>query len=289
MRKLKKILGSMLLVCVMCLFSTVSVSAADVEMVLKATESANAGETVYAQISLKANPGISTMGVKMTYNSEILAYENAVWSSDITGNSKNMTLISELPEDNLLNISAIFVPAYETSEETMLTVKFTAKQNFTSEDIDLVAKDITDANEANLSVNISKGTISSESQGGSGEENSESQNGTQSSEEENNSGNNNSENNNSENNNSESNNSGNGSTGNTNSESNNSGAGSTGNTNSGNGNSGNNNSGSSSESGNLDETFKTGSVDARIVLGVIAVVLVGVAAVCIKVLRKREY
>lgn len=279
MRKLKKILGSMLLVCVMCLFSTVSVSAADVEMVLKATESANAGETVYAQISLKANPGISTMGVKMTYNSEILAYENAVWSSDITGNSKNMTLISELPEDNLLNISAIFVPAYETSEETMLTVKFTAKQNFTSEDIDLVAKDITDANEANLSVNISKGTISSESQGGSGEENSESQNGTQSSEEENNSGNNNSENNNSENNNS-----GNGSTGNTNSESNNSGAGSTGNTNSG-----NNNSGSSSESGNLDETFKTGSVDARIVLGVIAVVLVGVAAVCIKVLRKREY
>lgn len=273
MRKLKKVLGSLLLVCGMCLFSTVSVSAADVEMKMNTTASANAGDTVYAQIVLNGNPGISTLGVRMPYDDEVLTYEGETWHSDISSNSRNMSLVSNIEENGkqILNISTILDSTYKTSGEAIVTVKFTAKQSFSSMPVELEARDVTDADYANVTVKISNGTISGNTSGSNNENNNSSESDTKDSESETKDSENQSESESSEKDNS--------SESKDNSANNDSGK-----TNSGNNNSGKTNSGNS----NLDQTFKTGAVDVRVVLGVIAVVLVGVAAVCIKVLRKRE-
>lgn len=256
MKKLKKVLGSMLLLCGICLFSTVSVSAAEVEMQMKTTASAQAGDTVYAQVILNGNPGISTMGIRMTYDDSVLTYEGETWHSDISGNSRNMSLVSDIEEngENILNISTILDSTYTVSGEAIVTVKFTAKQSFTSMPVTLESRDVTDGNYANVTVKIVKGTISS---GSSDDQSTSSETDTNDSQTQ--TGANDSQ------------------TGN--------GSGSGSGNNSGTGNSGSTNSGNS----NLDKTFKTGAVDIRIVLGIIAVVLVGGAAICIKVLRKREY
>ena len=257
MRRLRKVLGSMLLLCAICLFSTVSVSAAEVEIVMKNTPSANTGDTVYAQVILNGNPGISTMGIRMTYDADVLTYEGETWHKQISDNSRNMSLVSDIEEggENILNISTILDSTYKVSGEAIVTVKFTAKQSFSSMPVTLEARDVTDGNYENVTVKIAKGTISSDSsddKNSSSESqanDSESQTGTSSSQQ-----------------------TGNSSVSGSN---NNSGAGTSGSSNSGN--------------SNLDNTFKTGAVDIRIVLGALAVVLVGVAAVCIKVLRIRKY
>lgn len=288
MKKWKKILGSMMLVFGLCFSGAVNVSAAEVEMVLNTTASGKAGDTVYAQVVLNRNPGISTMGVRMTYDEEFLTYEGETWHSEIATNSRNMSLVSDIEEgdDKILNISTILDSGYSISGEPIVTIKFTAKQAFASMPVQLEARDVTDLEYAAVTVvGISNGIISSgsndvpdDTQNPSDDQPKDTQDSqtpstseAPDSSEGNNSENNNSEGNNSENNNNSSNN---------NSNNNNS------NNNSSNNNSSNNN---QSNNSNLDDTFKTGAVDARIVLGIIAVVLVGIAFVCIKVLRKREY
>ena len=285
MRKFKKLLGTMLLVCVM-FCSTISVSAATAQMVVNTTASANAGDTVYAQIVLNNNPGICTICIAMTYDSEVLTYEGATWNSEISSGNGSMPLISNLEDESLLNISSIMSTPYKVSGEALVTIKFTAKQSFSSMPIEIEIRDVTDADENNVEITLSKGTLSNNSGNNSNDDSNSS--GNDSNDSENQEGSNTSGDNSSANN------------GDTNSGENNSS--NTGDANSSNGgnsnssNGGNNNSSntgsnnsSNSTNSNLDKTFKTGAVDVRIVLGVIAVVLVGVAAVCIKVLRKREY
>lgn len=295
MRKLRKLLGTMLLVCVMSFCSTVSVHAATAQMVVNTTASANAGDTVYAQIVLNNNPGICTIGIAMNYDDEVLTYEGAQWNTEITSGSGSMPLISNLEDENLLNISSIMSTPYDVSGEALVTIKFTAKQSFSSMPIEVEVRDVSDAEEEDVEITLSKGTLANNSGNDSNGDDNSSDNGSNDSE--NQGGSNSSENDNSGNNgdnNSGADNSGNagdansGTTGNDNSNnSNNAGSNNSGNT--GSNSSNNSNSSDNSTNNNLDKTFKTGAVDVRIVLGVIAVVLLGVAGVCIKVLRKREY
>lgn len=258
-------------------FAPVTVKAADINVTLGTTDNARSGDQVTARIVLSNNPGLSTFAMKLAYDGDYLTYTGATWADTISNNTNNIQNIAEV-QGPALNLSAIFNSTY-SNNETIITLHFNVKQNYTTMPVTLSNREMHDSSYNSVTVHTVVDASAGVEKPQDTETESESETNTQSGNNNNSQGgNNNSQggnNNNSQggsNNNSQS-----GST-------NNSQGGNTNNGQSGN----NNNSQGGSTKPNLDHTPKTGTRDIRYVLGGTIVLFLVIAAVCVKVLRKKR-
>lgn len=258
-------------------FAPVTVKAADINVTLGTTDNARSGDQVTARIVLSNNPGLSTFAMKLAYDGDYLTYTGATWADTISNNTNNIQNIAEV-QGPALNLSAIFNSTY-SNNETIITLHFNVKQNYTTMPVTLSNREMHDSSYNSVTVHTVVDASAGVEKPQDTETESESETNTQSGNNNNSQGgNNNSQggnNNNSQggsNNNSQS-----GST-------NNSQGGNTNNSQSGN----NNNSQGGSTKPNLDHTPKTGTRDIRYVLGGTIVLFLVIAAVCVKVLRKKR-
>lgn len=258
-------------------FAPVTVKAADINVTLGTTDNARSGDQVTARIVLSNNPGLSTFAMKLAYDGDYLTYTGATWAETISNNTNNIQNIAEV-QGPALNLSAIFNSTY-SNNETIITLHFNVKQNYTTMPVTLSNREMHDSSYNSVTVHTVVDASAGVEKPQDTETESESETNTQSGNNNNSQGgNNNSQggnNNNSQggsNNNSQS-----GST-------NNSQGGNTNNSQSGN----NNNSQGGSTKPNLDHTPKTGTRDIRYVLGGTIVLFLVIAAVCVKVLRKKR-
>lgn len=253
-------------------FAPMMVKAADINVTLGTTDNARSGDQVTARIVLSNNPGLATFAMKLAYDGDYLTYTGATWADTISNNTNNIQNIAEV-QGPALNISAIFNSTY-SNNETIITLHFNVKQNYTTMPVTLSNREMHDSSYNSVTVH----TVVDASAGAERPQDTET-------ESESETGGNNSQSGN--NNNSQSGNNNNSQGGNNNSQSgnnNNSQGGSNNNSQGGN----NNNSQGGSTKPNLDHTPKTGTRDIRYVLGGAIVLFLVVAAVCVKVLRKKR-
>ncbi|MCM1283868.1 MAG: hypothetical protein NC180_02970 [Muribaculaceae bacterium] len=252
MRRLKRSIVAICMAFVLCFaFSPLMVQAADINVTLGTTDNGVEGDTVTARIVLGENPGISTFAVKLAYDNDYLTYTGAAWANSVTGDANNVQLISEVTEDGgpVLNISSILNSTY-SNNETIVTLNFTAKQNYTTMPVTLTNREITDSAYSPVTVSL----LVDATAGQDAVQNTEndSQGGNSST---NNSSTNNSQNTNSSNNN-------NSSTSSTNK--------------------------NTTDKKNLDKTPKTGVPDVRLLLAGAIVVFLLAATVCMRLLGKKR-
>lgn len=119
---------------------------------VKASQVEKVGDTVTIQLVLENNPNITTMGLEMQYDSEILTYKSDAWTSELTAGNNNMTLVSDVEDgaSKKLNISMVAYDGY-TSNGTVVTLTFDVRQEFESLPVTLTVRDITDINLADIS------------------------------------------------------------------------------------------------------------------------------------------
>lgn len=252
-------------------FAPVTVKAADINVTLGTTDNARSGDQVTARIVLSNNPGLSTFAMKLAYDGDYLTYTGATWADTISNNTNNIQNIAEV-QGPALNISAIFNSTY-SNNETIITLHFNVKQNYTTMPVTLSNREMHDSSYNSVTVHTVVDASAGAERPQDTETESESETGGNNSQ----SGNNN--NSQGGNNNSQSGNNNNSQGGNNNSQ-----GGSNNNSQGGN----NNNSQGGSTKPNLDHTPKTGTRDIRYVLGGAIVLFLVVAAVCVKVLRKKR-
>ena len=253
------------------------VQAANMNLTVGTTDNAKNGDTVTVRVIGSNNPGISTFATQLEYDTNYLTYTGATWANAISSNTSNVELISQTTENGkqVLNISAVFAETY-SNNETIVTLNFTARQNYTTMPITLRVREITDSSFQGVTVatpvvDATAGQTQTTSQ-------SNSQNSSQ----------NNSQN--SSQNNSQ--------TDNDDSEADGVDDSDTGD--SGDDNSGKKNSAkkdgtkkdsakkSSKDKKSVDETPKTGTVDIRLILGGFVVIFLVISGICIKVLGKKR-
>lgn len=258
-------------------FAPVTVKAADINVTLGTTDNARSGDQVTARIVLSNNPGLSTFAMKLAYDGDYLTYTGATWADTISNNTNNIQNIAEV-QGPALNLSAIFNSTY-SNNETIITLHFNVKQNYTTMPVTLSNREMHDSSYNSVTVHTVVDASAGVEKPQDTETESESETNTQSGNNNNSQGgNNNSQGGN--NNNSQG-----GSNNNSQSGSNNNSQGGN-NNNSQSGN--NNNSQGGSTKPNLDHTPKTGTRDIRYVLGGTIVLFLVIAAVCVKVLRKKR-
>jgi hypothetical protein len=146
MRNLKKYFMGMVMLAVLLVLPTKAWGAGTMNVTVGTTDNAASGDTVTVRLVGSNNPGISTFAVKLAYDSDYLTYNDATWSSTITSDSNNMEMITPTTEDSqpVLNISSIMTGTY-SENETIVTLNFTAKSDYTTMPVTLTSREVTDA------------------------------------------------------------------------------------------------------------------------------------------------
>lgn len=167
------------------LFLTISmkVSAADdINIVYAASDHAKTGETVSVVISVSGDVSLTTLGLRLSYDSRKLDYGDGQWAENLQKSNSSMTLISDVAYNGgqVLNISMISDEGYQNNG-TMLTLRFYVKEDYSENPFKLELREITDgsmqsvANVTNITYqNTWSGSASSGDETGSGENGSES-------------------------------------------------------------------------------------------------------------------
>lgn len=104
------------------------------------------GQTVDVRVDLSNNPGLSTLGMSLDYDSSILQYSGSTWNSSFSGSDMTM----ESDDGGTLNISAVCDDAY-TEDGTVITVRFDAIGNSKTVPVTLGLRDISDSDLNELS------------------------------------------------------------------------------------------------------------------------------------------
>ncbi len=134
-----------------------SVWAADINITYQTEEAAKAGDKINVEIDVSGSKPITTLGLRLIYDSDKLTYESESWSEGAK-NANAMTLVSDVEDDgeNVLNISMISDAGYQGSE-TMVTLTFSVKADYTDVPVELALRDITDKDmqDVSTSTNVS--------------------------------------------------------------------------------------------------------------------------------------
>lgn len=99
------------------------------------------GETVKVKISLKNNPGISTLGLELDYDAEELEYRACDWNSGLGGNDMKMASDAQ----GIVNLSFVCDECYQ-ADGTVAIVSFRAKKDVSAVDVALGLREISDEN-----------------------------------------------------------------------------------------------------------------------------------------------
>lgn len=132
-----------------------SVRAADINITYQTEEIAKAGDKVNVEIDVSGSKPITTLGLRLVYDSDKLTYESESWSEGIK-NVNAMTLVSDVEDDGgkVLNISMISDAGYQDSG-TMVTLTFSVKGDYTDIPVQLALRDITDKDMQDVSASTS--------------------------------------------------------------------------------------------------------------------------------------
>lgn len=125
-----------------CLPLNRTVYAAASPSLLASADAAAVTEGSYVNISvnLSGNPSISTLGAALSYDSSVLKYDSASWSSNFSGS--DMKMASDTGSE--VNLSVVCDNSYSV-DGTFVTVRFQAVQNASSIPVTLSLRDMTDA------------------------------------------------------------------------------------------------------------------------------------------------
>lgn len=104
------------------------------------TAAAAKGDYVTIHIDLSGNPSISTLGMTLNYDSNMLSYDSATWNSAFS--ESDMKLASDLGSD--VNLSVVCDSSY-SEDGTVVTVRFRANSDLTSLPVTLSLRDMADA------------------------------------------------------------------------------------------------------------------------------------------------
>lgn len=99
------------------------------------------GETVKVKISLKNNPGISTLGMALNYDADELEYRACDWNSGLGGSDMKMASDAQ----GGVNLSLVCDESYR-ADGTVATVSFQAKKDVSAVDMTLGLREISDEN-----------------------------------------------------------------------------------------------------------------------------------------------
>lgn len=150
----KKIIYLLAAFCIVFLFPQ-KIWAEDVGITYQTKESAKAGEKVTVEIDVSANKPITTLGLRLIYDSDKLTYESDSWAKGVK-DVNAMTLVSDVDSNGgkVLNISMISDAGYQGSGN-MVTLNFTAKGDYASVPVELLLRDITDQGMQDISASTS--------------------------------------------------------------------------------------------------------------------------------------
>ena len=125
-KKMKSVVSLLMTMLMLISLIQINVSAIGTEsMVIQVSEkTAFAGSTVDVEISLKNNPGVSSIGLDVSYDKDILSLEKIVYNSEMGGNTQSSGL-SDNPATLLwVNSSANF-----SQDATFATLTFKVSAN----------------------------------------------------------------------------------------------------------------------------------------------------------------
>lgn len=122
-------------------------AAPDIDIIYAADADANAGDTVNVMVSTKGGTSISTLGLRLYYDKEKLAYQGSQWAEGLQNSGSSMTLVSDVVYNGsqVLNISMIADGGYQ-STSSLVTLVFTVKESYTENPFRLELREITDEN-----------------------------------------------------------------------------------------------------------------------------------------------
>lgn len=128
---------------------------ADVNITYQTKETAKAGDKVNVEIDVSGNKPITTLGLRLTYDSDKLTYESESWSQGIK-DVNAMTLVSDVESNGgkVLNISMISDAGYQ-ADGNLVTLTFTAKGDYATVPVELVLRDVTDKDMQDISASTS--------------------------------------------------------------------------------------------------------------------------------------
>lgn len=98
------------------------------------------GQMIDIRVELSNNPGLSTLGMSLDYDSSVLQYSGSTWNSSFSGS--DMTMASD--DGGTLNLSAVCDDAY-TENGTVVTVRFDAVGNSSTVPVTLELRDMSDS------------------------------------------------------------------------------------------------------------------------------------------------
>lgn len=98
------------------------------------------GQTIDVRVNLSNNPGLSTLGMSLDYDSSVLQYSGSTWNASFSGS--DMTMASD--DGGTLNLSAVCDDAY-TEDGTVVTVRFDAVGNSSTVPVTLGLRDMSDS------------------------------------------------------------------------------------------------------------------------------------------------
>ena len=124
-----------------CMFPNTAV-AASAPALSASTDAASVveGQSIDVRIDLRNNPGLSTLGIYLDYDSSILQYSGSTWNSSFSGS--DITMASD--DGGTLNISVVCDSVY-TEDGTVITARFDAVGNSKTVPVTLGLRDMTDS------------------------------------------------------------------------------------------------------------------------------------------------
>lgn len=124
------------------IFPHMTARAASGPVLSASTDSASAvqGQTIDIQVNLADNPAVSTLGMVLDYDSNVLQYTSSTWNSAFSGS--DMTLVSD--DSGVLNISAVCDTPY-AADGVVITAHFQVISDSADIPVTLGLRDMTDS------------------------------------------------------------------------------------------------------------------------------------------------
>lgn len=111
---------------------------------------ATTGDSVEAAINIQENTGLTTLGLRLYYDKDVLEYVGGKWASELENGSgtAQLAFISDIsyPEGRALNLSMIDEQGYK-KDGKLVKLSFIAKKSYRSLPVTLQFRDATDLSE----------------------------------------------------------------------------------------------------------------------------------------------
>lgn len=112
---------------------------------------ADKGSIISGEIEIKDNPGLTSLGLRLVYDANILEYRNVKWKPLFSDDDNQIKLVSDVEYAGKRAVNISFIDRNVFCEEgTVITVYFNVVKSYNENPIELEFRDATDAKEIML-------------------------------------------------------------------------------------------------------------------------------------------